>query len=96
MPSVFGGSELIPASWHSWKIARYSGLEASTDLKSSGVCVCACVCVCVCVHVCACVCMCVRVCVCACVYCDHHYGKLHVTFLIPKFISVGMVVELFW
>ena len=84
MPSVFGGSELIPASWHSWKIARYSGLEASTDLKSSGVCVCACVCMCVCV------------CVCACVYCDHHYGKLHVTFLIPKFISVGMVVELFW
>ena len=84
MPSVFGGSELIPASWHSWKIARYSGLEASTDLKSSGVCVCACVC------------MCVHVCVCACVYCDHHYGKLHVTFLIPKFISVGMVVELFW
>ena len=72
MPSVFGGSELIPASWHSWKIARYSGLEASTDLKSSGVCVC------------------------ACVYCDHHYSKLHVTFLIPKFISVGMVVELFW
>jgi len=34
----------MPAFWHSWKIARYSGLEVSTDLKSSGnVCVCVCV-----------------------------------------------------
>ena len=36
VPFVWGDGELMPAFWHSWKMARYSGLEVSTNLKSSG------------------------------------------------------------